>query len=614
MFSKFRVWLSLMAVLVVAACGGGGGGGDPFTQQSQSEDDLLAASITTLTLLVSSPQLGSSGTDTVTVTAIAKDANNILVEAVDVNFSADSGALSDGKVETDASGQAVATLSTGGNKTNRTITITAIAGNLTTTNTVDVTGTALAISGESSLTLADSTTLTIALTDSDGVAIASEVVTITSSNGNTLSSSSVTTDTAGLISVDVTAATSGADTITVTALGATATFALTVSGDQFSITAPTANKEINLTDVETVSVTWLSNGTPKVGETVNFIATRGTLSATTATTNASGVASVTISSTNAGPSVITAYVTSGPSTSVEVEFVATTPSSIALQADKTTIGPNDGSETEKQQAKLTAIVRDSNGNLVKNKTIRFTITADNTGGTLTNATATTDSLGKGTANYVSSAATSAADGVTIRAQVEGTAISTTLKLTVAQKKLFVRVEGSHLLTIFSNVRYEKEFDASITDSAGNAVAGATVTARLLPTRFYKGTRVWNGTAWAANYTATCANEDVDLDGILDTGEDTNSDGFLTPGNFASVVASATSDANGFATLAVQYVKNVADWMEVILVVTTEVSGTESQTSKTFTLPVASGDVDAQAETPPGATSPFGSSASCADTL
>ena len=353
---------------------------------------------------------------------------------------------------------------------------------------------------------------------------------------------------------------------------------------------------------------------PKVGETISFTSTRGTLSASTALTDVNGDASVTISSNNAGPALITAFVSSGPSTSKAVEFVATTADSIELQANPATIGPNDGSQTTTQQSTITATVRDVDNNLVKGKVIRFSITQDNSGGSLTTATSTTNSLGKASTTYVSSAASTALDGVIIRAEVQDTpAVNTTVSLTVAKSELFVRLATGNTIVTVGNTAYNKQYLVLVTDAAGNGVPNAQVTLSVVPTQYWKGTRVYGGVSWDPVISAgPCANEDLNYNGILDVGEDFNSNGSLDPGNDVAVPSSVTTGADGSAEFDMIYAEDFASWLEVTLTATDEVSGTEATDSTTFTLPVLSGDVTQPAIAPPGQVSPFGTANTCAD--
>ncbi len=155
----------------------------------------------------------------------------------------------------------------------------------------------------------------------------------------------------------------------------TITAKVTISSDEFSFTSPAADAEIPLNTSRAVTVRWRKSGSPQSGKLINFSTTRGTLSAASATTDTSGDATVNISSTNAGFAIINATASGGtPAATLEVEFTATTADPIDLQADPSSIGPNESST-------LTAVVRDANNNLVKNKTVEFNL-VDVTGGNL----------------------------------------------------------------------------------------------------------------------------------------------------------------------------------------------------------------------------------------
>src|SRR5205823_2958060 len=98
--------------------------------------------------------------------------------------------------------------------------------------------------------------------------------------------------------------------------GATATATLSISADNFVLTAPASAAQVNLNTPQTVTVHWDQAGTPQVNQTINFFATRGDYAAnacinsvgptTCAITNNNGDATVTISADNAGPEVISA--------------------------------------------------------------------------------------------------------------------------------------------------------------------------------------------------------------------------------------------------------------------------------------------------------------------
>ena len=147
-----------------------------------------------------------------------------------------------------------------------------------------VVGTALSVTGAPSLVIGSQGTYNVSLTDSSGKPIAAQSVALTSSAGNTLSAASVTTDVSGHATFQLTATKAGTDTVTVKALGLTATQAVVVSGQSFTFTSPAANTKVNLGASLTLIVNWKSTGTPQVGQTVNFASTRGTLAPAIAVT------------------------------------------------------------------------------------------------------------------------------------------------------------------------------------------------------------------------------------------------------------------------------------------------------------------------------------------
>ena len=108
----------------------------------------------------------------------------------------------------------------------------------------------------------------------------------------------------------------------------------------------------------------------------------------------------------------------------------------------------------------------------------------------------------------------------------------------------------------------------------------------------------------------CEREDVDLDGVLDPGEDVNQDGALTPTNVVTVPdGQILLDESGVARFELTYPQEYANWLQVELKMVASVSGTETTEYRRIVLPVTAADV-ALSTTPPGATSPFGSNSRC----
>ena len=317
---------------------------------------------------------------------------------------------------------------------------------------------------------------------------------------------------------------------------------------------------------------------------------------------------VTISSNQTGSAVINANVVGGPSSQVRIEFFATTPNSLVLQAFPTTLGVNATGSTA-QQSIITAIVQDVDGNLVKNQTVNFSLT-DITGGSIFPASAVTDSFGQASTVYTSGAVPSAQNGVIITAGV-GAVPPTQVRLTVAQQALFVTLGTGNVVLTPSNIQFALPYSVLVTDANGNPVANATVELVVLPTRYQKGIYAQNGppcTGWVAVVSSTCNNEDVNHNGVLDIlpfNEDTNSNGELDPENPASVPGRIITDATGFAFFNVVYAREFATWIEVDLRARATVTGSEGLSHAVFFLPGLASDYTTCSASPPGVVSPFG---------
>jgi Bacterial Ig-like domain (group 1) len=612
------------------------GGSDTVRAQATSSSVAGSTSITVtappsgpgtpvpsrIDLLVSSPQLDSDDTKSVTLTALVRDAANNVLSGIPVSFSApppSSASIQVTNGTTGATGTATALLTTGGDPSNRIITVIATTGNLSSSQQVQVTGTTLTVSGVSALVLGGTTQLSLLLRDSGGEGIQNKVVTLSSMLGNTLSATTVTTDSTGQATVTVTATVPGTDTIQALALGATGTATLSVSAANFAFKAPLPDAEVPLNTPQPVTVHWEESGVPVPdGRTVNFFTTRGTLSAPSAMTgkdNGPGDATVTISSNEAGTAVINANVTGGPSSQVRIEFFATTPSSLVLQAFPTTLGVNATGSTA-QQSIITAIVQDVNGNLVKNQTVIFSL-MDITGGSIFPASAVTDSFGRASTVYTSGAVPSAQNGVIITAAV-GAVTPRQVKLTVAQQGLFVTLGTGNVVLTPSNIQFALPYSVLVTDANSNPVANATVELSVFPKRYRKGIYVQNGppcTAWVQMVSSTCDDEDANHNGVLDlspVNEDTNSNGELDPENAASVPGRVITDANGFATFNVVYAREFNTWLEVDLRARATVTGSEGLSHAVFFLPGLASDFANCNAAPPGVVSPYGVAATCTD--
>lgn len=612
------------------------------------EGEPQAASIR---LFASSQQLASSGAQSIELSAIAKDNNNNLLEGVTINFASDSGAL--GKVldasgnssnVTGSDGKVTMELSTQDEPSNRVVLVTVTSGDITDSLEIEVVGTTVTLTGSASLALNDETNYIVNVLDSDGNGVAKTEVVISASKGDEITiPTSVTTDSEGQAIIKVTGTVGGTNSIIVTALGATATQDVSIQADSFLFTSFSNGTDIVnpsntpiVPDVSlspqtaSVTLTWMRDNAPVPdGKSVSFTTTRGIVNANSATT-VDGEVTVTLTSTNAGKALVT-FVGSDVdvelSNQLEFEFFADTAETILAQASPNSIGPN------QQTSTISVVVRDPNGNLVKNKTIKFEL-EDISGGEIFPATAVTDSNGSASTVY-SSNNTSAQNGVAITATViDNISVTDTVNLTVADRELFITLGTGNTLEELGSTDYIKEYSVFVTDVDSNPVANVDLTISLIPDEYYKGywVKLYDGDEfieWVTNAVdgdvqvsippvrvdpISCDNEDINLNGILDVGEDTNTDVVLTPGNVAVAEGTVTTDENGRAIVQITYGQSYARWVNINLIASAKVTGSESSNQTIFTLPVLATDINDEDLSPPrqgvGREGPFGGAQDC----
>lgn len=593
--------------------------------------------IADLDIFVDSPQLASSGADSVLITAIVKNGNNNLVEGVDVVFSSSSGQIEVQNSVTQADGKASAILKTLSEPENRVITVTASSGSFNDTVDVQVTGTNISINGSSALAINDANDFVIKVVDSDNNGIEGVDIALSLSGLSTTSpagsvaditiADSVTTDFSGQAVIPVTGTSGGTNSIIASANGASTEFDVAVQADSFLFTnfdngdgdviSPEGNTipDVLLSDTVSISLTWLREGVVVPdGTVVNFTSTRGVLAASNATT-VNGVVTAQLNSVDAGKALVTFTGIDNNielSNQLEFEFVAESASSITAQASPKSIGPNG------ETSIISVIVKDINGNLVKNKDIDFTL-IDVNGGEIRPAEARTDSNGSASTVYTSNTVSSK-DGVSISATVRDIpSVNTVETITVADRGVSIALGTGNSLEEDTSTTYNKRYTIFVTDIDSTPIEGAELKISAIPSSFSKGSwvRIFEDgefKIWDAIETIECPNEDLNLNGFLDHGEDTNGDGFLTPGNVVAATGQAVTDEFGRADIDIIYAQSFAQWVNINLIVSTSVSGTENIKVSKFDLPVAASDVNQEDVTPPtdstSISSPFGSSGAC----
>src|SRR2546428_3072688 len=212
--------LAIASALTLAACGGGGGDTSdvkPFgtgsttsgTTGGTGTGTTTAAGLASLQLSASPATVKSDNSTPTAVTVSALSATNAAIPDVVVTLAADTGILSAQTVTTGATGSATFTFSSGSvSKSNRTATLTASSGTVSTQLPVQIVGSTVTVNTTVS-TLVDSgaspATLTITAKDAGGNAISGAAVTLaTSGTGNvTLTPASGTTGANGTLTVTV---------------------------------------------------------------------------------------------------------------------------------------------------------------------------------------------------------------------------------------------------------------------------------------------------------------------------------------------------------------------------------------------------------------------------
>jgi hypothetical protein len=442
---------TLAAALLLAGCGGG----NTLSQASSSGSSGggTAPTPALLTLSTDSAAILTDGSTTAKITALALDANNVLLPGVTVTFKASSGGIAVTQAKTDASGAALATLSTGGNTGLRTITVTASVGALSATVNVQVIAkgssspvAAISVTSDTPTILSDGSqaaNITALVRDASNNLIPNVPVVFTASSGG-ISSANPTTDATGAAKAILIPVTPTLRTITVTATAAgisstvqvqvvAGTGSVTVqmgSGIGAAFTAGTiavANPSLSAGGSTSLQVVLQqSDGTLYTqSATINFssrCSAQNFATLTPSVTTTTGIATATYTSTQCnGADAITATATVGGrslsatgSVTVQaaavgsIRFVSATPAIIALKGLGSTALPESSTVVFK--------VLDAGGAPVPGAVVNFSLNTQVGGVALLNATAT--SVVDGTVQTVVQSGT-VATPVRVTAVVQG---------------------------------------------------------------------------------------------------------------------------------------------------------------------------------------------------
>ena len=301
----------------------------------------------------------------------------------------------------------------------------------------------------------------------------------------------------------------------------------------------------------------------------------------------------------------------------EFRFISTIPNKINLQSDQVTLKP-------KGQALIEAEVLDVNDNPVKGALVEFHRDKDQSNGSLSAALVTTDANGVATVSFTAGETDTAKDAVEISAVIRADANhpqvnpAKNVLLTVGGQALFISIAAGRSLLVVDSTTYALPLSVAVTDAVGHPVADKNISIQVIPTRFFKGQYLFSTVrGWFtvgrnvedglfSTDPVACPNEDINGNGILDSNEDTNKDGSLSPGNPVTIVGNLITNDAGRSSFEIQYGKSYANWLEVKVIASTEVSGSESKAERVFTLPVLGADITDGTTMPPGGiTSEYG---------
>lgn len=491
-----------------------------------------------------------------------------------------------------------------------------------------------------SSTGADTATIKVTALDSKNNVVASIPVSIKPDSG-VLTPSATATGADGVVTG---ALTIGSDhtnrtiNVSVTAGSLTKSVAVNVTGDALTATVGSGTTGSASTIVYTlldaasnpVADTSITVNLPGQSDVVGTTDPNGkypfpfTMPSTTTTVTATGPGGLKVSSTvtpTNGTTVIpNAAAVSSPSLAANPSSVATG-NQVELRA--LFIGANNApipnvrarfmmADTNSIGGSLSSDAADGTHNVVysdANGVARTTYTAGTRGGVITPQVCwdTTD-FASGTCPHVVSASS-----LTVIASGVNLAVLTNNKIAVDDTKDI----------------YSISLVVQVVDASSQPISGSKVTGAVDIPRFYRGTYLASGSAWAPgiyvrggsapNYTyalsattarEACDNEDVNRNNVLESGEDQNLSGTLEAFK-ASVTITPTSpgsdvtDAFGKAYFTLQYGQNYASWEDVVMTFTTTVEGTEGHNPPlSFALPVPSSVLTDLKNTPPFAVSPY----------
>lgn len=473
---------------------GSSSGTDTITATSQSSGisnttDVVVTSgslvVQNVEVTLGAKSIIADGASTVSVRAIIEDQFSKPLEGISVDFATTLGTLSAANATTDSSGVAQVNLTSGTDLGVATVSIS--TNGFLDSETINLVAgapaTLVMTAAPGSVGVSDSTTINARVSDATGHLIEGETVRFevtTNNSSGSLGALEAVTNVNGVASVTYTGGlNAGTDTITavsntigsITNTVNVAVNASTVAVDDVIVF--TGTQELTADGVSEVLVRATVQDeffNSIAGKAVTFTASAGSFSGgtNTAVTNINGEAEVTlVSSTNLGGAIITANSDGVIGTST-IQFVSGAAASVTSSASLTTL--NYGAESI-----ITVSVNDAQGHAVAGEKITFSVSTNNSGGSLSALQVSTDVNGRASVSY-NAGSTDGNDVVTAQL-ANGTSTTQALTVSAAAAVLnsleFNEVNGDRKI-IADGASYTL-LRAEVLDVESSTVAGVSVT-------------------------------------------------------------------------------------------------------------------------------------------
>jgi hypothetical protein len=589
-FKRFIILVVLLcAVLIISGCGSA-------PSSFATEEILNTSNVSEIKLFSDKYQVKTDNIDYASITVMAINGTGGPVDNASFYISTDEGILSGSQVLTDSSGVATFTVKgvPGTPDGESTIRVIDSVTNKEATISITYYGNEINITpNKNSAKLGESVGLSIDLKGANGSSIPNQNITLTTdvgllTCGDTTSNNLTIISKNSPIECTISSANSGTGKVTVSGLGVTDSTTILFSDNFFDFVNIQNEDELLTEKSYLIKFKYVDiNGNP-TGKDLAFSTSLGSLSEDNITfsdnkiilsdKNSDGIYEFYIKSGYPSKGVISAKSEEDNLTSsIQVNFVSgNLPDRIILNADKTVTSPDSDGIT------ITAKVIDANGYPLANKDVTFELSKPAGGGDYISPTTTkTEYSGEAQTKYIPGSSSSALDGVEVTAKAGDK--SEKIYLTVSNIPTNVQIGTGNMIEILDDTKYKKGFSVLVTDSNGSPINGAQITLSVLPLEYYY--------VDSDNNIVNRANEDINYNGILDSGEDVNGNGQLDPGNVATISEGKyiITNENGFADFSLIYNKCYATWVRVRIKASANVEGTEGSDFYDYILTFAASD-------------------------